>query len=149
MSEATVDDGQVIRIYATAMAEAEAKGLSRIAQIEEAFHILQEIRQTPGMSQNLNLAAAEWFAFARFSVATGFVGKSQMIALSYGYYAKKLYDRQFGDPNTEAVTDNPVSEPNEDVARWGMTGAKRGQTDHSAYKPESVTTKFAPGWLSA
>jgi hypothetical protein len=128
-----VESKQVVRIYSQAMAEAKSGGLSGIPQIEEAFRILQKVRQKPGMSTDLNLAAAEWFAFARFSVATGFVGKAQMMALSYGYWIKKLYDKKFGDPNAEAVTSNPVSEPNEDVANWGMAGASQGETDHAAY----------------
>jgi len=144
MSETSVDDNQVIRIYAGAITSAEKKGLSGIAQIEEAFRILQGIRQQPGMSRNLDLAAAEWFAFARFSVATGFVSKNQLIALSYGYYLKKTYDKQFGDVNAEAVTVNPVSEPNEQVANWGMAGANTGETDHVAYAVKSVP----PFWRS-
>ena len=144
MSGALVSDKHVVRIYSSAMAEAETQGLSGIPQIEEAFRILQGVRQQPGMSRDLNLAAAEWFAFARFSVATGFVGKAQMIALAYAYYAKKICDKKFGNANAEAVTSNPVSEPNEEVANWGVAGANSGETDHAAFKVKTAP----PIWRS-
>ena len=134
MSNTAVDDRQVVRIYEGAMAEARAHRLTGIALIEESFRILQQNRQQPGMRKDLDLASAEWFALARFCVASGFVGKAQMSALAYGYYAKKVYDRKFGDPNAEAVTGNPVSEPNEDVANWGMAGAMIGAADHAAHQ---------------
>lgn len=128
----SVNDKQVVRIYEHAMKEAQRRGLSGISRIEGAFFILKRRRDEPGMSADLSLAAAEWYAFARRCVAMGFVSKAQMGALSYAYYAKKIYDKALGDPNSEAVTSNPVSEPSEEVASWGMAGASQGEVDRAA-----------------
>lgn len=144
MSKSPVDDRQVVRIYTSAMAEAAAHGLSGIPQIAAAFRSLKKKRDEPGMSTDLNLAAAEWFAFARYGVATGFVSKTQMRALSYSYYAKKIFHKHFGNPNADAVTSNPVSEPSNAVANWGMAGAKRGEADHAALEVKASP----PFWRS-
>jgi hypothetical protein len=137
----SVKDSHVVRIYSQAMDKARLKGLSGIPRIEEAFFILKERRDQPGMSVDLNLAAAEWYAFGRRSVAIGFVSKAQMSALSYAYYSKKVYDHQFGNPNAEAVTGNPVSEPNSDVANWGVAGASQGEIDRAVHSVQ-VTPPF-------
>jgi len=140
----SVNDQQVIRIYAQASEQARLSGYRGLAAIERTFRILKARRDQPGMSVDLNLAAAEWYAFARYSVATGFVSSFQMSILAYAYYAKKVYDSSTGDPNAEAVTSNPVSDPDSGVAKWGAAGATQGAIDRVSYKTE-VTP---PAWRS-
>lgn len=138
-----VDDKAVVRHINAALKMSIDAGYDPANQAEMSWRHLKSLRDS-GRSKDLSLAAAEWYWFARYSVSTGFVGEFQMKQLSYAYYAKKQYDRLTGDANAEAVTENPVSEPSIDVARWGARGAERGAVDHAALKTEAKP----PFWRS-
>ena len=83
-----------------------------------------------GSRSPLDLAAAEHYLFAFFMVCKGAVSPLQMRALVVGYDAKKWIDRAKGNPNAIATTGNPVSPPNRDVVRWGLTGVSDGSREH-------------------
>lgn len=105
-------------------------GLGCCGKAGIAFRTLQKLRQQPGRSLDLELAAAEHYMFARWMVCEGRVGPTQMRVLVIGYDLKKLLDSVTGDPNREAVTDNPVSPPDIGVVTWGLKGVSDGSADH-------------------
>lgn len=105
-------------------------GLGCCGKVEIAFRTLQKLRQQPGRSLDLELAAAEHYLFARSMVCAGYVGPTQMRVLVIGYDLKELLDSATGDPNKEAVTSNPVSPPDIGVLSWGLKGVSDGSDDH-------------------
>ena len=82
--------------------------------------------------------------FARCSVCSGTVSKAQMELLIYAYDAKKWLDSKRGDPNKEATTSNPVSQPDEDVRRWGVKGAREGDNDHDRCNADASPPLWRP-----
>lgn len=108
---------------------------------EIAFRYLQKHRQEPGRSLDLELAAAEHYMFARWMVCAGHVSPTQMRVLVIGYDLKKLLDSAIGDPDREAVTDNPVSPPDIGVVMWGLKGVSHGSEDHDRCN-RAVTPPF-------
>ena len=146
-----VDHAEVARISARAIAAVGADA-SCCGTVRRAFRHLQAMRQVPGASLDLNLAAAEHYMFARLLVCSGDVSRGQMRVLVRSYDLKKRLDLAFGDPNSEAVTDNPVSPPDSDVEAWGLRGSTDGENDHSRCNSDveppfwrSLSEVFGPG----
>jgi len=146
-----VNDSNVRNLIHRAMSNAVTGG-GCCGQVEVAFRSLQTTRRLPGRSLDLDLAAAEHYLFARFMVCTGTVSGTQMRILVVGYDAKKWIDRARGKPDSEATTGNPVSPPDSDVVRWGLTGVNEGASDHdrcnaSVSPPvwRSLEEVFGPG----
>lgn len=123
------NDANVRTLIASAMTNP-GNGDACCGRVEVAFRNLQNERRKPGKSLDIDLAAAEHNLFARFMVCTGTVSPLQMRTLIVGYDAKKWIDRAKGDPNATATTANPVSPPDLDVMRWGLTGVSEGSRDH-------------------
>lgn len=126
----STNDNRVSEFVNNAMAAGRANADACCGQIGAAFRALQAMRQQPGKSLDLDLAAAEHYMFTRFMVCTGTVSKTQMKALVVGYDVKKVLDRARGNPDAEQVTANPVSPPDWDVVLWGLSGADDGKDDH-------------------
>lgn len=145
-------DQRVNGFIVAAMAAARGSADACCGQICAAFRVLQAERQQPGRSLDLDLAAAEHHLFARCMVCSGTVSAMQMKIMTIGYDAKKHLDRVIGDPNREQVTDNPVSPPDADVVRWGISGADEGSADRDRCNPgvspplwRSLEDVFGPG----
>ena len=126
----STNDDRVSEFINSAMSAARASSDACCGQIGRAFRILQAMRQQPGKSLDLDLAAVEHYMFARFMVCAGQVSTKQMKALVIAYDVKKVLDRLGGNPNAEQVTSNPVSPPDWDVVLWGLSGADDGSDDH-------------------
>ena len=138
------DVENVRRTVATAMKNQEKNARNFIEILQLAWIELRDRRQKPGGSTDLDLAAAEHYLFARFMVASGEVREGQMETLVEGYYLKKQWDLQSGNPNAMAVGANPVSKPDKGVMNWGLLGAKHGADDHTKYK----ISRTPPFWRS-
>ena len=127
----SVNDTEVRRIIQEAMNAVPGDPSDTCCgRVRQAFRRLQARRQQPGQSLDLELAAAEHNLFARWMVCSGNVSTFQMHLLVDGYSLKKIIDRMRGDPNAEAVTDNPVSPPDPGVHMWGRLGVIEGGRDH-------------------
>jgi hypothetical protein len=105
-------------------------GATCCSAVGAAFRYLQKLRQEPGKSLDLDLAAAEHYMYARSLVCTGYVSAAQMRVLVIGYDVKKLLDAQAKDPDKQQVTTNPVAPPNIEIVLWGIWGVEVGQGQH-------------------
>ncbi|MCK5779116.1 MAG: hypothetical protein KAH11_10015 [Rhodospirillales bacterium] len=104
-------------------------GKSRsVAEMHRAFQFLKFDCRDEGLSEDLNLAAAENYAFIRFAAsATGDKGTEY---LPGGYYALKKAADAVGLLQVLKQSDEPVSKPHPDVLRWGKTGVAHGLRDY-------------------
>ncbi len=139
----SVNDDKVREIIARALGNG-GDGDTCCGQTRIGFRQLQKERRVPGASLDLDLAAAEHYLFARFMVCAGAVSAMQMRALVIGYDIKKWIDRAGGDPNATATTSNPVSPPDLDVVRWGLSGVSDGSNDHDRCNPSVKPALWTP-----
>ncbi len=106
--------------------------------VHRAFRELQRRRRLPGGSLDENLAAAEHYMFARWSVCEGSVSATQMRAMVLGYDSLKM----FGLGPLMQTTSNPTAPASVASLRWGMTGVNDGDAQHSRCNSAVVPPLF-------
>jgi hypothetical protein len=138
-----VDHVQVLHLIAHYQARASTAS-DPIKVNEAAFREIQRYRQTPGVSANESIAAAEHYLFARFMVSTGTVSRQQMDAMVMGYDGVKFLAQQ-----TETTEKwmrhnpaNPTSKVSPASVVWGLKGCADGEADRLKHLP----TVDVPTW---
>ena len=123
----SVDNDRVQKIINEAIAKASSDGDICCGGVGNAWRALKAQRDTPPnpgetpASLDLELAAAENYMFARWSVCNGSVSRFQMIQLSRLYYLSKLFGKKM------PTSSNPQSEHDLGVEGWGVRGANEGE----------------------
>lgn len=106
------------------------------ARLRNAWLLLQGKRQEKEFQNDLNLACAEHYMFARFSSSIG--GTQQVVnavagagmAISIpGYAAVKGIAGLFGKSDSLKSDSGPVTKPSADQIYWGYRGVFDAQTD--------------------
>jgi hypothetical protein len=130
----TLNEKYVWRLIDTALKDNENHSAGFIDSLNAAWKELRDLRQQPGGSVGIELAAAEHYLFARWCVASGNVSKRQMIDLARLYNMKEMWDAFWGTLNDEAMTDDSVAETDLGVVIFGVLGAIQGAVDHDDHQ---------------
>jgi hypothetical protein len=140
----SVDNDRVQKIVNEAISKAGGGGDICCGAIGNAWRALKaqrDVKPGPGetpASLDLELAAAENYMYARFSVCTGFVGRWQMQQLTMMYYESKLIGID------SRSTGNPQSPHDMGVANWGLRGANEGEADRKRCNPNASPPLWRP-----
>ncbi|HLK82985.1 MAG TPA: hypothetical protein VKT99_16040 [Xanthobacteraceae bacterium] len=140
----SVDDDRVRQIINEAIARAGSGGDICCGTIGNAWKALKAQRDVPPKpgetpaSLDLELAAAENYMFARWSVCTGTVSRFQMTQLARLYYLSKLFGKKM------PTSGNPQSEHDLGVEGWGVRGANEGEADRKRCNPNANPPLWRP-----
>ncbi|PAJ79685.1 hypothetical protein [Burkholderia ubonensis] len=110
-----------------------------VDQVECAFRWLQA-RRRKHSPEDINLAAAEHYMYARF--LAGDTGDPLVKATPILYGAKKRVYFALGIQDKMATSPGPVLAPNRSVERWGLKGATEGLRDYSAVNHGQPANRF-------
>lgn len=124
-----VNNARVIGIIGDALALHAAEP-GCCGTVEQAFRDLQAQRRVPGASLDEDLAAAEHYMYARFTVCTGGISKIQMDAMVVGYETVKGILQAVGLDSLMQTTANPTAPASQDSVIWGLAGSLAGKQDH-------------------
>jgi hypothetical protein len=140
----SIDDDRVRKIINEAIAKASSDGDICCGGVGNAWKALKAQRDVPPKagetpaSLDLELAAAENYMFARWSVCNGSVSRFQMIQLSRLYYLSKLFGKKM------PTSSNPQSEHDLGVEGWGVRGANEGEADRKRCNPNANPPLWRP-----
>jgi hypothetical protein len=108
----------------------------QITRNELAFQAIKAQRKAvPGLTADVNFAAADHYLFARARVSAGIISRVQMRAMTTGYEAVKVTQ---GEEAVRTEASSPASPPNAEVMLWGLTGADHGEADRKKYNPSAM-----------
>lgn len=100
-----------------------------------------------GRSQDLNLAAAEWYLFIRYAASS--TGDTWYKSMPGWYNTLKGFTSVLALSEYIQTSDQPVSKTNPKVKAWGDTGVEHGLRDYenrTGEKPSMKTSAFITGW---
>jgi len=123
----TVNDVSVNAILKAEIAKATGTNMpERMDAVRKALKIQ---RNMPGKSLDMNLAAAEHYAFMRYLAGT--TGDQLTLQMPRGYELKKILMNAVGKSDSMRHNPaNPATPPDEDVVGWGEKGAREGLDDY-------------------
>jgi hypothetical protein len=119
-TSAAVDDAEVARIIAEAQAQAE--GATAADRAREAWWYVYNLREAD--NQDVNLAAAEHYLYARYSGAQdGALGAVATGVMATGYDAVKAVLFAVGEEELISTDGRTPSRPTWGSTAWGIEGA--------------------------
>ena len=102
-----------------------------LGKVEYAWSQLKNCRDA-GNSLDLNLAAAEHYMFARYMSSDD--GDTNYRELPKWYESFKKLATKLELENYIQSSDQPISQPNDQVTRWGEKGVEHGLNDYETRK---------------
>lgn len=126
-----INDAQVNRIINEEIAK--ATGATTTDKVYQAFRTLQRRRRTSREWNNLELAAAEHYMYARF--LAGRTGDPLVLSSPDLYDKKKQVFFALDIQDAMTTSPYPCLPPSPDMVRWGKTGANVGLSDFLMANP--------------
>ena len=116
-----------------------AAGSTLNEKMDNVRKSLKAKRNVPGKSLDMDMAAAEHYAFMRY--LAGNTGDPMTETMPRGYEMKKIVMSFVGmDKSMQHNPANPASPPDEDVVRWGEKGAREGLEDYKFLHNQKLGT---------
>jgi hypothetical protein len=118
-----------------------AQRLLQPAAVHKAWAFLKKCRDERG-ADSADIVAAENYLYIRY--VTGLTGDTAFAILPSAYYALKTAGSKGGFlQRMRTSKDNPVTEPDADVLKWGKNGYEDGIKDYEARTKQKATLKTA------
>jgi hypothetical protein len=139
-----VNNVRVREIINDAVRQAANGGDACCGAVGQAWRNLKAWRDQPpaagaaANSLDLDVAAAENYMFARWSVCTGYVNRFQMNVIAMGYYGSKVIGVRM------PTSGNPQSPHDVGVLGWGGVGSEEGEADRQRCNPGANPPLWRP-----
>lgn len=131
-------DNHIVRAHIWRALAAQSGVPDVLRRLTKAFRLLQAERRDPARAVDADLAAAEYYLFARQAVAGNAVSLTQMLTMVAGDGNPIGAPSRLARGEPTAVADAPLTPAAQDCIGWAVAGAVQGERDRQTCLPTSV-----------